>query len=936
MGLRATSGAARRFGYGALLAALMGSVGTGAIGLALGSASAQSSQQARFDIPAGPLSAALPAFGSQSGLQITYLPSVAKGKNSPGVSGTVTRGDALSRILQGSGLTWQFTNATTVAISAPAAAPASGVPTDGSLVLDTISVQGENARGGFEGYVPTRSATAAKTDTPFIESPQTVAVVGRDQMEDQGITTVSESLRYSSGVLTETAGGQSRRFDSFFIRGVGGFGSAAQYASWVDGMRWAFPLRTAVQIDPYLLERVEVMKGPSSALYGQGSAGGFVNMISKTPSLDAKNEVFTTIGSHNRVEAGFDLSGALDENNEWLYRIVGLGRMADAQIDFQRDERVAIAPSLTWQPTDDTTLTIQAMYHHDPQAPDTAWIAPMGSLDDIPGYGKLPRNFYQGDPNWMEFKRTQASLGYQFDHRFNDTFKFHSNARFGYMENSQKTISDNHSRWPFSGEQYSAPNEIPRQWSIGEMDGWSFAIDNNVTAEFDTGPVSHKLLGGVDHMQFSGSTFSAGASGNCQVGYRCEFDQPQRSWSWYGGSRDWWYWDAFNPKYGLDVGDMATFADMIRNGTAWADSDKQSTWKHGLKQTGIYFQDQMEWDRWRLALTGRYDWSAHTDERYVFTNGYSLDSRTVKDQAFTGRAMLAYAFDNGWLPFASYATSFDPVALIPATLNTKGYKTFPQGPVPFEPERGSGYELGLRYQSPDTGLYLSATYFNGKKEKFAVPTFGSSCVTSYTHPTCYTQETEAKAQGVELEARGEVLPGLSILANYTYTDAKLTRLSPSDEDILSIMKDPSMVPPGFDPLPAGFRPSPVGMPKHMASLYANYTFNSGSLDGLSIGGGVRYVGEAPAHLFNVWIGSGFDTNSDPAIMLKRAYVPSRTLFDLSLSYDFGKKFANLDGLSLNVAATNVFDKKYVAACNGYGSCTYGDGRDIRATLRYRW
>ncbi|MDH4989621.1 STN domain-containing protein [Aquamicrobium lusatiense] len=106
MGLRATSGAARRFGYGALLAALMGSVCTGTFGLALGSASAQSSQQARFDIPAGPLSAALAAFGSQSGLQITYLPSAADGKNSPGVSGTVTRGDALSRILQGSGLTW--------------------------------------------------------------------------------------------------------------------------------------------------------------------------------------------------------------------------------------------------------------------------------------------------------------------------------------------------------------------------------------------------------------------------------------------------------------------------------------------------------------------------------------------------------------------------------------------------------------------------------------------------------------------------------------------------------------------------------------------------------------------------------------------------------------------------------------------------------------
>lgn len=931
MGLRATSGAARRFGYGALLAALMGSVGTGAIGLALGSASAQSSQQARFDIPAGPLSAALPAFGSQSGLQITYLPSVADGKNSPGVSGTATRGDALSRILQGSGLTWQFTNATTVAISAPAAAPAGGVPTDGSLVLDTISVQGENARGGFEGYVPTRSATAAKTDTPFIESPQTVAVVGRDQMEDQGITTVSESLRYSSGVLTETAGGQSRRFDSFFVRGVGGFGSDAQYASYVDGLRWAFPQRTAIQIDPYLLNRVEVMKGPSSSLYGQGSAGGFVNMVTKTPSLDAKNEVFTTIGSHDRVEAGFDLSGALDKDRTWLYRVVGLGRMADTQVDFQRDERLVIAPSLTWQPTDDTSLTLQAMYHHDPQSPDTAWIDPMGSVLDVPGPGKLPRNYYQGDPNWLEYKRTQASIGYQFDHRFNDTFKFRSSARYGYMESSTRTIEnglwgDHQFTTPSEWWAFVKPEEIGRNWFIAEHEGSSFAIDNNLTAEFDAGPVSHKLLLGIDYLDMTGKQVSNSGNGVNGQG-------PCITWprgvttcgvDFYTGDMGAWFWDAFNPSYGYDYSEMAAFWEA--NGGYTRDQK--------LRQTGLYVQDQMEWDKWRLTLNARYD-SSYQSSRY-YMGSTTRSQAEVSDELFSGRAALAYVFDNGLVPFVGFSTSFDPITL-PADLNVDPYlETGNVGYRAFQPQTGSGYEFGLRYQHPDRNLYLSATYFNGRKEKFPIPTgITWGCATLTMTSACWSQDTAARAQGMELEARGEILPGLEFIGSYTWTDAKITRMDPESEMLLESISQM-----GY--LPEGFRPRPVGVPEHMVSLWANYTFPGDALDGLSIGGGVRYVGRMAATFSNVW----YDEYSwampdsgnplDSPTFLKRAWVPSRTLFDLSLSYDFGRKFQNLDGMSLNVVATNIFDKKYVAACNGYGTCTYGDGRDIRATLRYRW
>lgn len=689
-----------------------------------------------------------------------------------------------------------------------------------------------------------------------------------------------------------------------------------------------------------MLERIEVLKGPTSALYGQGSAGGFVNMITKRPSLEAKNEVFTTIGSHNRYETGFDLNGALDKDQNWLYRVVGLGRMADTQVDFQRDERVLIAPSLSWQPTDDTSLTLQAMYQHDPQSPDAGFVWPMGSLFDLPGFGKLPTSFYQGDPGFMEYKRTEASIGYQFDHRFNETLKFHSNARYSYMESSTKTIENalnnisytdgawanedaeiapglticqffndyvymnTDPRFPCGG---MAPNQIPRGWYAAEHEGHSFSIDNNLTAEFDTGQLDHRLLVGVDYLNMSGKQrYNAGGGQDLITG------------DWYGGDKGAWYWDAFNPIYGYD------FSELDAKGLPYQRDQK-------LTQTGIYIQDQIEWDRWRLTLSGRHDWSYQYNREFIPSAGIERTKGEVRDQAFTGRAALAYVFESGFVPFVGYATSFDPVSLSSA-LNVDG--------VSFEPQTGWGFETGLRYQNPDNGLYLSATYFAGEKEGFPIPTGSGTGCGAFFATTCYTSETKGKVQGIELEARGEVLAGLDVIANYTYTDAKVLTLGQRGEAQLAYLKANYGV-------PEGFRPSPVGVPEHMASLWTNYKFPEGPLGGLSIGGGVRYVGKTPATFLNYWYMSGNyqEYSSPPVTMLdpdgfendgKRAFVPSRTLFDLAVSYDFGVQSLNLEGLNLTVTATNLFDKKFVAACWGYGTCNYGEGREIKATLKYRW
>ncbi len=209
---------------------------TSAIGIALSAthrdAAAQTQTQTRFSIPAGSLGSALTAFGRQADLQVTYLASTAAGKTSAGFSGAASREQALSRILAGSGLTYSFPNATTVAIFEPAAA-GSEAGVGGSTALETITVEGENAWGPVDGYVAKRSATGTKTDTPLIQTPQSISIVTRDQAEAQGAQSLAQSLRYSAGVAAEVRG-SATRYDIPYIRG---FGSPTDPVQYVDGLR---------------------------------------------------------------------------------------------------------------------------------------------------------------------------------------------------------------------------------------------------------------------------------------------------------------------------------------------------------------------------------------------------------------------------------------------------------------------------------------------------------------------------------------------------------------------------------------------------------------------------------------------------------------------------------------------------------------------------
>jgi iron complex outermembrane receptor protein len=358
--------------------------------------------------------------------------------------------------------------------SAPSTSPASGAGQGAR----------ENAWGHVDGYVASRSASGTKTDAPLIETPAAISVVTQDQIQAQGAQDINQALRYTSGVVgTNDA---DARFDEVYVRGF-------QADKYLDGLRVLNAnIFARSLVDPFNLERVEVLHGPASVLYDQASPGGLVDMISKRPTLDPQNEMFLSTGSYGRIQGGIDSSGPIDKNKEWLYRITASGFDVGTQVDHTEYQRVSIAPSLTWRPTNDTTVTFLGTYQNDPKAGFYNQLLPngIGTMFPTPA-GFIPTSFYDGEPGFDQTKREYGSIGYLFEHRLDAIWTIRQNLR--YTDNSTYTQVV----YPSIG-QTDITNIAREAFSTAETLR-SFQVDNQAQAKFATGPFQHTVLFGIDY-----------------------------------------------------------------------------------------------------------------------------------------------------------------------------------------------------------------------------------------------------------------------------------------------------------------------------------------------------------------------------------------------------------------------------------------------------
>lgn len=562
---------------------------------------AQESTTRPYNIPAGSLTEVLKRFGVESGLLLSFSTELTAGRQSPGLRGNYTTAAALREVLRQSGLeAVAQTGGGYLLRRAPAPLPNTQAD---EVQLPVVSVTAaaaqENAWGPVQGYVAKRSASASKTDTPIIETPQSVTVISREQMNVQAVQTVGEALRYSSGVLAEQYGGTDMRLDQFMVRG---FSSSMPY---LDGLTTASRYTLLSEnVEPYGLERVEVLRGPSSVLYGQNIPGGLVSLQSKRPTEEAFGEIGLQTGNYGRAEATFDLGGPLGESGKLAYRLTGLTRSTGTQVDEVDSKRYYLAPSLTWKPTADTSLTVLAKFQRQEDGYSMQYL-PASTTLDAGAYGRIPTSLFTGEQDLNKVNRTQQSLGYSLEHRLNSAWTIRQNMR---LSQTRTDIG-----YVYAAGLASGTSTLNRYTLAADAKQLNLAVDTQAESRFRLAGTEHKTLIGVDY-----------------------FRAHDR---WLEQDGDAAALDILNPVYGQ--GYTLPEVDFATEDT--------------LKQIGLYLQDQVRLGPWSLTGSLRRD---QADTKTIDLLAGSTTKQT--DRKLTGRLGLVYLFDNGFAPYASYSSSFTP------------------------------------------------------------------------------------------------------------------------------------------------------------------------------------------------------------------------------------------------------------------------------------
>ena len=492
--------------------------------------------------------------------------------------------------------------------------------------------------------------TGTKTNTPLMETPQSISVVGADQIRDQKPASVAEALRYTPGVGAQTFGSDARN-DWFQIRGF----SAQDVGLSLDGLPLAAPFAFATwKIQPIGIERIDILRGPTAMLYGGGSPGGLVNIVSKTPPDQPINYLETGVSSFGNAYLSFDFGGPMQTasgpSNELFYRLAGIVKNGGTQTDFISDDSYSIAPSVRYRPDMDTSFTVLALASKD-QTRVQDFLPYVGTVVNAP-FGRIPTSLFASDPRDDYFKRETEMLGYQYEKNINDSLTFRQNARFAHDEVQFQTLLGNGYADPATA-MLSRFNDFARD-SANQGN-----IDTQLEYRFATGPVQHTALFGVDYKHYELADLQA-----------FDFATPALN--------------LLNPVYGVFQGFPGT---VFQNEN------------FTQEQTGFYAQDQLKIGRLTVVMSGRNDWVTLDDHNLIGT------SLSRDDSKFSGRIGAIYNTPVGLAPYVSYATSFNPLVGVNGVTGQL-----------FLPETGQQGEVGVKFQPAGFDGHFGAALFDLKRQ----------------------------------------------------------------------------------------------------------------------------------------------------------------------------------------------------------------------------
>ncbi|MCX7596395.1 MAG: TonB-dependent siderophore receptor, partial [Fischerella sp.] len=537
--------------------------------------------------------------------------------------------------------------------------------------------------GEQDAYSVPNATTGTRTDTPILDIPQSIQVVPRKVIEDQQVIQLDEALRNVSNVIP---GGFDTNTEARYT--IRGFENAPLL---IDGFRqYGFPEVP----ETANLERIEILKGPASILYGEIQPGGVINAVTKKPLSEPFYEAEFQVGNYSLLRPRIDISGPLSTDGSQLYRLNALYLNSESFRGFDENfEQFFVAPALTYKLSDNTDILFDLQYSNRRRPFDAGLVAVGDGVIDV------PRDRILNEPDDY-IERTFVSTGYALEHRFNDNWTLRNAFRYA----TSKVFSDKLTIPTGFENDDETTGILNRVYAYDDFYSDDYSLQTNVVGKFATGGVRHTLLFGVDLNRNNSSSFA-----------KSDFFNPVPL-------------DVFNPVYGTTP--RTSLNDVL--------FDRKST----TDRFGIYLQDEIAFfDNLKLLAGLRYetvDQKVKNQPSLFYPGG---DTEQF-NEAWTPRVGIVYQPIQEVSLYASYSQSFNP-----------NVDDFDVNGNPLKPERGTGYEIGVKTELLEGRLFGTLAYFDITKQNVATedpnfPGLGISVATG-----------EQRSRGVELDLGGQILPG---------------------------------------------------------------------------------------------------------------------------------------------------------------------------------
>ena len=470
---------------------------------------------------------------------------------------------------------------------------------DQIIELQEITVEGGSGSplSGGTGYTAGSTTAGFKGGVPVAEVPRSVSVVTAQELKDRNPAQIEDAVAYVPGVAASNWGVDDR-FDQFMIRGFD-TGSTGIFR---DGLIQKTINFSSYKTDPFLVERIDVLRGPSGVLYGPGSAGGMVNIITKRPRFEDHAEGQLQFGSHNTGQVALDMGGPVGDSDTLAWRLIALSRSGANEIEGSEDDRNLVSLGVTWAPADATEVTFLGHYQQDELTPN--FLFPVAGEDYDASLGDLPDSFTYGMHDFNGLETESWSLGYQARHDVNGLLTLRQNLRYGQQDTEYRHL--------YFGWMADADTMEFNAFTVFER-ATTLAIDTQ--AEFRGG------LAGGDNTLLAGFDY-----------YRQQYDGTQ---GWAMGYQI----DVSDPNYDFPVTDPAIYQDQ----------------KNTVDQKGLYLQNHTRFDSGITVTAGlRKSWvETETVDRLGGT------TTTQEDDALTGSIGATWDLGNGFIPYAGYTEGFE-------------------------------------------------------------------------------------------------------------------------------------------------------------------------------------------------------------------------------------------------------------------------------------